>query len=128
MSKANLTVRNHEQNMSKQNKDLEARLSDVYDMLCEKYSIDLTHEAMAWSGQLPIEELKEERSRDLENSIECDAFDELHEMPPGHKAYDMVRVDEWRRNKTSGQYCGFGSSKLNNHAMTHLLEHLNFFF
>ena len=86
MSKANLTVRNHEQNMSKQNKDLDARLSDVYDMLCEKYSIDLTHEALALSGQLPIEELKEERSRDLENSIECDAFDEVHEMPPGHKA------------------------------------------
>ena len=28
-----------------------------------------------------------------------DAFDEVHELPPEQKTYDMVRVDEWRGDK-----------------------------
>ena len=65
-------------------------------MLCEKPSVDETRDAMVWSCKFPIEELKWGRSRELENLIEFDALEEVHDLPPGHKAYDMVWVDEWR--------------------------------
>ena len=76
----NLTARHHEQIMSRNGKDLLARISNVNDMVCEKPSIDLTHEAMAWSGKFPIDEL-EIGSRELEILIKFDAFDEVHQLP-----------------------------------------------
>ena len=35
---------------------------------------------MAWYGKIPSAELKRERSRELENLIEYEAFDEVHEL------------------------------------------------
>ena len=58
-------------------------------------------DAVAWYGPIPSEELKKGRSPELENLIEYDTFDEVHELPLGHKACDMVWVDEWRGDKVS---------------------------
>ena len=53
-------------------------------------------DAVAWYGPIPSEELKKGRSGELEHWIEYEAFDEVHELPLGHKACDIVWVDEWR--------------------------------
>ena len=86
-------------------KKLVARISDVNKMLCEKPSIDLTHDALARPRKVPVEELKKGRSRELDNSMRFDAFDEVHELPPEQKTYDMVRVDEWRGDKVRSLVC-----------------------
>ena len=49
--------------------------------------------------------MKKGRSRELEKLIELNAFDEVHELPRGHKAYDMVCVDEWRGDKVPSILC-----------------------
>ena len=74
-------------------------------MLCEKPSIDLTHDALARPGKVPVEELKKGRSRELDNSMRFDAFDEVNELPPAQKTYDMVRVDEWRGDRVRSIVC-----------------------
>ena len=86
-------------------KDLTARTSDVGGMLCEKPAIDLTHDAMASSREFPAEELHKRGALELEHLIRCEAFDEVHDSPRGHKAFDMVCIDEWRRDKVRSKVC-----------------------
>ena len=52
-----------------------------------------------------MEELHKRGSRELEHLIRCDAFDEVHELPRGHKAVDMVWIDEWRGDKVRSKVC-----------------------
>ena len=60
---------------------------------------------MAWFRKCPIEVLKQGRSRELDNLINFDAFDEVDELPPRHKAYNMVLVDEWRADNVRSILC-----------------------
>ena len=85
--------------------DVTARISNVNDMLREKPSVGLTHDAMTWIRKFPIERLEKGRLRELENLIKFDAFDDVHKLPFGHKAYDMIWVYEWRGEKVRSRLC-----------------------
>ena len=74
-------------------KNFVAKMTGADSLLCVKPSIDLTHDAMASSRKFPVAELYNSRTRERDNLIKFDAFDEISELPRGHKVYGMVLVD-----------------------------------
>ena len=51
---------------------------------------------MVWSEEFPVTSLENGRTRELDNVKNCDAFDEISDLPRGRTTHDMVWVDEWR--------------------------------
>ena len=83
-------------------------------------------DAVAWYGPIPSEELNKGRSCELENLIEYEAFDEVHELPLGHKLSTWFGLTSGVETKSDHDRA-FDSSKLNDHDMTSVLEHLKLF-
>ena len=56
---------------------------------------------MQWHGREKSQQLHWSRAetRELDTLKTFDAFDEISELPLGHKAYDKVWVDDWREDK-----------------------------
>ena len=98
-----------------------AHITTVDSLWCVKPSIDLTNDAVAWSGKSPVAELETDRTRELDTSILVDAFGEISELPPGQKAYDRVLGGKaWRQSSITN--CVVDTSRRNNNAMICLLE------
>ena len=101
--------------------DLVAHITIVDSLWCVKPSIDLTNDAVAWSGKSPVAELEKGRTRELDTSILVDAFGEISGLPRGQKAYDRVLGGKaWRRSSITN--CVVDTSRRNNNEMICLLE------
>ena len=71
----------------------------------ERPSIDLSEDAMAWSGKFSEAELQAGREKELQNMLDFDAFEKVEVLPAGQKAYDMVWVDEWCGGAVRSRLC-----------------------
>ena len=73
--------------------------------LCDVPTVDLSHDRTVLSGKFPEDELKTGRELELQNMLNFDAFELVDELPPRKHAYDMVWVDEWRRDRVRSRLC-----------------------
>ena len=82
--------RESEQGSSANESSFAGCVATVSNLLCDMPTVNLSQDRTALSGKFPEHELKAGRQLELQNMLNCDAFELVDELPPRKHPFDMV--------------------------------------
>ena len=82
--------RESEQGSSANESSFAGCVATVSNLLCDMPTVNLSQDRTALSGKFPEHELKAGRELELQNMLNCDAFELVDELPPRKHPFDMV--------------------------------------